>query len=328
MAVREASALKHAIKTGYAGKNIVQVSFDMSQLTVEPDHEDLFANAGTHEMGAGVPPPGSSPNSKSSSEAEFEPVSACKSLYEVDNCKRLLMSMVIGLKSSDGRTLGDLSEEPYASMRQKAKFQPVAKDLKDEQNRRAVSFGLKAFKNQHYSKAKSQEWLEANPVTNKLDVEFLLATEKLIHEELNSEIEERREIELERNKANGVWNTPEPWMRLHHCLTDDRCRDALMMKDMVLDRAALDARNNEERPKTVWEEAAALHNDTCVVFHAKALPELHMFFSESKQLCFEDMPGGEITPEQVKSRCAQARAELIPASESEESLHSTARVVL
>ena len=224
------------------------------------------------------------------------------------------MSMVIGLKSSDGRVLGDLNEEPYASMRQKGKYIPVADDLKKEMNRRAVLCGIDPFKNKYYSKAKCQEWLEGNPVTGKLDVDFLLATEKLIYEELNSEIEERKEIESERNKANGVWNTPEPWMRLYHCLTDDRCRDALMAKDMVLDRAALDARNNEERPKTVWEEAAALYNDPCIVYHTKALPELHMFFAESKQLCFEDMPGGEITPEQVKSRYSQARAELIPVS--------------
>ena len=87
-----------------------------------------------------------------------------------------------------------------------------------------------------------------------------------------------------------------------------------MKKDNVLDRAALDARNNVDRPKTVWEEAALLFNDEEVVFHSKSLPELHMFFAESKELRFQDMPGGEITPEQVKSRHAQSRAELIPVS--------------
>jgi len=38
---------------------------------------------------------------------------------------------------------------------------------------------------------------------------------------------------------------------------------------------------------------------------------LNWLFSESKELLFDDMPGGEMTPEQAKSRCAQARAELI-----------------
>mgnify|MGYP007080188002 CR=1 FL=1 len=66
--------------------------------------------------------------------------------------------------------------------------------------------------------------------------------------------------------------------------------------------------------------------DTCVVFHTKALPDLHMFFAESKQLCFEDMPGGEIMPEQVKSRYAQARAELIPVSKRKKNLWLQVRV--
>ena len=41
-----------------------------------------------------------------------------------------------------------------------------------------------------------------------------------------------------------------------------------------------------------------------------------MFFAESHELLFDDMPGGEITAEQAKSRCAQARAELMPVSSS------------
>jgi len=91
------------------------------------------------------------------------------------------MAMVLGLKGEDGRSLGDLSKEPYASMRQKTKYQPVADNLKAEMNRRAEANGLEKFKNKCCSKGKCQEWLKNNPVTNQLDVEFLVATEKSVH---------------------------------------------------------------------------------------------------------------------------------------------------
>lgn len=167
---------------------IVRQPFEMSQLTagtagtvVDQLEElpDIFAAAGTHEMGAGILPP----------------ISECKVLHEEENCKKTLMAMLLGLTSTDGRPLGDVTEELYASMRQKVKCHPVAEDLKGEQNRRALSFGLDAFKNTCCSKTKCQEWLKNNPVTNTLDVEFLVATEKIIHDELNDEIEERQQLQ-------------------------------------------------------------------------------------------------------------------------------------
>ena len=79
MAARESGMLNYASRTGYA-PTMVQVPIEMSQLSVEA--EDMFAHAGTHEMGAGIPPPDRSPISKSSSEAEFEPVTA-----PVSDCK-------------------------------------------------------------------------------------------------------------------------------------------------------------------------------------------------------------------------------------------------
>lgn len=327
MAAREATLLNRAVGRSIQPQMqqihpqcVVNHPIDVSQMTVSQgltmSVEDMFAESGTHEMGAGIPPPKSPSSVDNGEEDDDEVVSACKVKHEEANCKKLLMWMVIGLTSDSGRSLGDLTVEPYASMRQKALYQPVAADLKEEQNRRAVSMGMKEFKNTYYSKSKCQEWLENNPVTNKADAKFLLETEKLIYDELKEEMAARKEIEEERNKASGTWNTPCPWLRFYHCLADDRTHDAFLKKDDVFDRAALDARGNAQRPQTAWEIVAELYNDNTIVYWSKALPDLHMFFTDSHELLFDDMPGGEITAEQAKSRYAQARAELIPVSSS------------
>jgi len=81
-----------------------------------------------------------------------------------------------------------------------------------------------------------------------------------------------------------------------------------------MDRAALDARNNEKRPDDVWTIATKLYNNAELTFETPVLTDLHEDFSEPIELRFEDMPGGAISPEVTKSRFADARALLITVS--------------
>jgi hypothetical protein len=63
-------------------------------------------------------------------------------------------------------------------------------------------------------------------------------------------------------------------------------------------------------PETYQELVAGLFNDLDFQPETLSLPKLHSNFSETKVLHFEDMPG-PMTPEDVKSRLADARAKLI-----------------
>jgi hypothetical protein len=77
-----------------------------------------------------------------------------------------------------------------------------------------------------------------------------------------------------------------------------------------MDRQVLDARNSSARPETFFEAVARVFNDECNLFISEMLPDLHYSFARSITLDFDDMPG-EVTPEEVKKRFADARAKLI-----------------
>ena len=61
----------------------------------------------------------------------------CQLKYEESNCKKTLMSMLIGLTSEDGRTLGDAFQEPYFGMKQRVQHVINNEHLKKEILRRA-----------------------------------------------------------------------------------------------------------------------------------------------------------------------------------------------
>lgn len=144
------------------------------------------------------------------------------------------------------------------------------------------------------------------------DVEFLIATEAKIREEIINDLKECESMDQEKKTSSDNWCDMHPFLRLHCCMTDDRAREALLVKDDGWDHSELDARNHEDRPKTWCEVVAELCNDLVNVHWTEMLPELHEKFCVSIELKFEDMPGGEISADQVKSRCADSRALFIP----------------
>ena len=281
------------------------------------EQEDIFANAGTHEMGAGegLPPPSDNEdnNNEVKEEDEEDEKGPCQLKYEESNCKRTLNAMLLGLVDAEDRKLGDLTLEPHASMRQKSAFTPVLEDLKDEVTRRAKCNGSDPLpKPRWWSKTKAEKWLVENPTEALRDVEFLIETEAKVRAELENEVKEREQLQEERVKSNGNWNAMCPHLRLCCCMCDDRARDALLSKDDGWDRQELDARNHDDRPKTWCDVVAELCNDADNACETEALPELHPRSCEPIELKFEDMLGGEITGEQVRGRYGGSRALLVP----------------
>jgi hypothetical protein len=168
-------------------------------------------------------------------------------------------------------------------------------------------------KNKHWTRTQCTDWMMGHPMKDLPDVAFIRREEGLYYCSL-LEAKEEKARETANKIGHAKWNCNEPWLRLYLSICHDSARQALLRKDDVLNRAALDARNSEQRPKTVWEVAAGVYNDPKVVFTTASLPMLHHSFSESLELRFEDMPGGEITPEEVKQRFADARAKVIDVS--------------
>jgi len=60
------------------------------------------------------------PSMEEEEEPEKHDKGPCRLLHEEKNCKKTLMSLLVGLESEDGGTLGDAFQEPHFSMKQRA----------------------------------------------------------------------------------------------------------------------------------------------------------------------------------------------------------------
>jgi hypothetical protein len=112
-------------------------------------------------------------------------VGICERYYKCNGeqiCE--LMAMCVGLKSADERTLGDALVEPYASMKFRKKVNPTQKHLSEEVKRRALNSMDPSMSPQctYWTKEKLQVWLTDNPVSEMVDMNFLIAEEKKLCE--------------------------------------------------------------------------------------------------------------------------------------------------
>jgi hypothetical protein len=222
---------------------------------------------------------------------------------------QVLLAMAIGLKAEDGRLLADLDNEPWVSIKQK-NYLPTNPQLREEMQRRAPEYNKGTLRNKCLLKPKCIEWLIKFPIKDCTDRAFVMKEEARLFNEV-MEMNKEKPVQAQEPTTSSSWNTKEPFLRLIMCMCHDRARAAMRYKDDTMDRSALDARRSDERPKT-WEEVIAdLFNDDELVFTTEAFPELHLSFAFSFDLYFNDMPGGEITADDVKARIATMRAELI-----------------
>ena len=104
-------------------------------------------------------------------------------------------------------------------------------------------------------------------------------------------------------------------------MTCDEALAALRDRDRVMDREELDARNSDQRPETYEEVVARVYNDPDIVFYTEVLPDLHADFADCTSLEFAEMPGGNISAEDVKKKIGEARVNLMQVRTKSNSPH-------
>lgn len=232
-----------------------------------------------------------------------------------NNSQQLLLAMCFGLKSKDGsRSLGDFIDDPlYVNMANKSSFHPTVPMLKAEMKRRARVRGFTKFKKNSALKPECLDWLKNNPVVDVHDIAFLRQEEAKTYDSLRDMQEEKVREELEKRDRSN-WTTIHPWLRLYHCMVSDKAKEALASHGRVLNKNELQNRNDEERPKDYYEVIRDVFNDESIVFISEALPALHVSFADPLMLKFSEMPGGELSTEDVKRKVTEAKARTLQVS--------------
>lgn len=234
---------------------------------------------------------------------------SCQLLYEEqENSKQYLLVMSVGLISSAGRKLGDCDEEPYKSVKSVRSVHPSLSLLRDEMNRRATARGMPGLRKKTAPKPACLSWLSQHPEENTQNRTWLLKEEELYFRSLTKETEEREELD---KSASSNWNSWEPFVRFYSILCRDEVRSALLCKDDSLPRQEMEARKHDDRPLDFYQLIAKYYNDDTIVISTLLLPELWYTWSYPHDLYFHDMPGGDITAEEVKKRLSDCRAKLI-----------------
>jgi hypothetical protein len=194
---------------------------------------------------------------------------------------------------------------------QKNQMLPSRKHLVDEALRRAKKHKIKPVK-KSAGKPELLAWLKLHAVKDRTDLAFIRCECKKIYTLLKDQSEEHAASEKERTTIKN-WTVAEPWLRLYHAAAKDEARALDTMEGKGKRKDELDARNSDAHPPTYYAKVAEFYNSP-EVFATYSWPELHESFSEIKLLDVEDMPGGRITAEEVKSRLSDTRAKLIMVS--------------
>ena len=217
-----------------------------------------------------------------------------------------MCTMLVGLIDGDGRALGDTEVAPYKEMKYRKSLVPTSAQYRAEVDRRASTMEVSAPQCKYWSKEKLLTWLKKNPVDVLLEREWLLREERKIYNGLQAAEEEKEGV----TTGNNNWGDIFPWLRLYCCLYDDRTRPYFNSKDDVMNRQELDARNNNERPLTLYEFIAELFNDPDNTYTIEAKPDLHPTFAEPITVGYDLMPR-DIDADEAKKRLADARAKLM-----------------
>lgn len=266
----------------------------------QEEEEALLDNSGHGDLEAGVEASG-----------PFE-----KIYRDSGNNKAVLLAGAFGLKSEDGsRNLGDWQEEPYASLKQRnASIPKVKQHLRPELTRRLCELDIprKQKKCSSFGAVLCRERMQQYPITDPRDIAFIRKEEGDYYR-LMSRNKQLREQAARERLLEADWRGNLPHLRLYCSICHSRARVALVNNSRVLERPELDAGGSahDEAPETFEEAVADIYNDNSIVFCTERLPNLHGEFREVIELKFEDMPGGDITPDEVKQRYAQARGMLI-----------------
>jgi hypothetical protein len=246
-------------------------------------------------------------------DAKSKTFGVCEDLWiRNDECLMLLTAMAQGLWSREGDLtfpgmMFDIENDELlkTSFKNKATIVPKLTHLLEECKRRSDLFAIPRIR-KSAKKIEIIAWLKEHPVVDPKDVLFLR------HEITKTYRAIRRQSEESRNQASGNrtnWISTN-WLRLYCAAIDDEARTSLLQKDDCMNRAELDGRNHAERPDDWYAKTAELYNSK-KIYVTLALRDLHIDYAYTRQLRFQDLPGGPITEADVKTKLAESRAKLI-----------------
>jgi len=240
----------------------------------------------------------------------------CERLYRsLNNCPKTFGSMATGLTTLDQKQmLSDFEDDAcYEQMPSKKNFKPTREFSQKEMIRRARKSGpnMKKFKKRSLTRQQCLHWLAHNPVTDPVDVAFLVKEEGILYNVMVDAAHKAEQAKGEKLLTSN-WTGNFPWLRLCCAVCEDDCQQALADWNRSLNRQELDARNNDARPMTYWQKVCLKHNNPDWEVLTDALPELHTDFSESILLKLNDMPERPLaSPEDARKKGAEARAKLM-----------------
>lgn len=253
---------------------------------------------GSHEAGGSKGPP----DATQSKLSVIWPKSNCSEMF--------LLLWAFGLKSEDGsRYLADFVNDPvYSEMPKKSQSIPTVAVMKKEMDIRAAERGMPELRMSAALRQPCLAWLREHPRTDIHDIAFLRREEQLTYDAYK-QVRDEKEQEAQDKLDRSNWNTDAPWMRLYHCLSHDDVMVSLAEHGKVMNRQELQNRNDEESPiKPYWEAVRDVYNDDTIVFESMVDPSLHPKFANSMSLKFSDMPGGELSTQDVKRKIGDAKA--------------------
>jgi len=209
-----------------------------------------------------------------------------KAYNELGNTIKGFVILCRGLKKDNGDLLIDIdSEEPWKGVG-RTQIKPSNPDLKREIDRRYAlnPVGIKP-RCSAWNNAERLKWLDQHPIAGEQDVSFLNEKykeyKKILQDAMTAAA--REEDALQKG-----WTGSLPYLRLIHCIIDDRIKPAYLKRnDLSANRLAVENRNSVLAQSSVYSLIADLWNDNDFEPETESIADLHDDFILPQTITFE-----------------------------------------
>jgi hypothetical protein len=274
-------------------------------------------------------PPGLVPDPPPAAGAGYTTSAAGLYFVEKDRSFKVLIAMCRGLKGTDGKQILDLAIEPWRSIKPAANIKLSTADYKVEIHRRwllslppeeenqSETSANKTKKKQRLSPRSRawnvealQTWLDDNPITNELDVDFLKRALILQRNAVEGAMDAEHNEKLLLEKS---WQGKYPFLRMIHCLIDFKdIKRAYMYRDgKDPTRQSVENRNSTDKQReTVWDLISHKWNDKSFEPTTYSLLSLHSDFDEERLFFHQVESMSKADPVRVKKKFSNMIVEL------------------
>ena len=240
---------------------------------------------------------------------------SCENYYlQHQRCKKILLSMCIGMTKHNQTFLIEKQEVcvKCSNVNMKKMFMPNKSNLVTEIVRRFYNEKQLIKKCKSWKLSRCKDWLVDHPVTNLLDIEFLLKEEGMFSNITKESNDERDKIEkLISDNKNDSWYGLEPWLRLYHCMLEEEVLEACKNIHKWADREGTDGRNSIARRQTFFELCSNKFNDPQYKPYSLMYPDLHDDFIDSIPLFdTEEVKMPLVTPGKIKDQLVTSRCKV------------------